>query len=100
MQFFYWIILLMAAGIAILAIQNSTAPTVAMKFLVWSFKAPLIYTVLGSIGLGILITLFLWVPRAVRSSIRMKELKRQIANLEKVPGASLPFGQGDENKEP
>lgn len=63
---------------AILAIQNSTAPPVAMKFLLWNFETSLIYTVLGSIGIGMLIILFLWIPRAIRASFRARNLKKEI----------------------
>jgi uncharacterized integral membrane protein len=66
---------------AIFAIQNSTAPPVAMKFLLWNFDISLINTVLGSIGMGMLITLFLWVPRALRASFRTRNLKKEIEVL-------------------
>jgi len=82
MQPFYWLIFLMAIGIAIFAVQNSNAPLVMIKFLLWRFETSLIYTLLGSIGVGILITLFFWVPRAIKPSIRTRELKREIKNLE------------------
>jgi len=82
MQFFYWLAFLVVIGMAIFAVQNSTATPVQIKLLIWRFETSLIYTILGSIGLGILITLFFWIPRAIRSSIRSKELKRQIENLE------------------
>ena len=44
MQFFYWFVLLMAVGIAIFALQNSSAPLITVKFLVWKFETSLIYT--------------------------------------------------------
>ena len=84
MQFFYWLVLLMAVGIAIFALQNSSAPLITVKFLVWKFETSLIYALLGSAGLGILMILFLWIPRAIRSSIRSRESKKKIENLEKM----------------
>ena len=84
MQFFYWLVLLIAIGIAIFVVQNSYAPLVMMKFLIWRFETSLIYNLLGSVGVRILITLFFCIPRAIRSSIQMRELKRQIENLETV----------------
>ena len=84
MGFFYWFIFLMTVAIFIFAIQNSTAPTVAMKFLIWRFDASLIYTFLGSIGAGILMAFIFWIPRAIKVSIQSKELKERIENLEKV----------------
>jgi len=83
MQFFYWLVLLIAFGIAIFAIQNSSAPPVVMKFLFWQYETSLIYTLLGSVGVGILITLLFWIPRAIRSSFQMRELKRKLENQEK-----------------
>lgn len=55
-----------------------------MKFLIWRFETSLIYTILGSIGAGILMTLIFWVPRAIMASIGVKELKRKIENLETI----------------
>jgi len=72
MQFIYWIILLVVIGMAIFAVQNSNAPQVMIKFLLWKFETSLVYTILGSIVLGILITLLFWIPRAIRSSLRGK----------------------------
>jgi len=66
---------------AIFAIQNSTAPPVAMKFLLWNFETSLIYAVLGSVGIGMLILLFLWTPRAIRASFRARNLKKEIEVL-------------------
>ena len=81
MQVFYWLILFIVIGIAIFAIQNSSAPQIVIKFLFWQFDTSLLYTILGSIILGILITLFFWIPRAIRSSFQKRELKREVGNL-------------------
>ena len=80
MQFFIWIIFLIAISIAIFAIQNSNAPAVVIKFLLWKFETSLIYTILGSIVLGILITLLFWIPRAIRASIRRKNVNKEISS--------------------
>lgn len=82
MQFIYWLIFLVAIAIAILAVQNSNAPLVMIKFLIWRFETSLTYTILGAIGLGILVTLFLWIPRAIKSSIRLRALKKQVEHTE------------------
>jgi uncharacterized integral membrane protein len=90
----------MAIGIAILAVQNSNAPSVMIKFLLWRFETSLIYTLLGSIGVGILITLFFWIPRAIKTSIRSRELKREVKNLETVLYKPASLGQeGNKAKE-
>jgi lipopolysaccharide assembly protein A len=83
MRFFSWVSLVIIVCAAILAIQNSTAPPVTMKFLLWNFETSLIYTILGSIGIGMLIILFLWIPRAIRGSFRTKHLKKEIKVLQK-----------------
>lgn len=84
MQFFYWLMLVIVIGVAVFAVQNSSAPLVTMRFLFWKFETSLIYTILGSMGVGILMTFFFWIPKAIKSSIRSKELKKQIENLETV----------------
>ena len=100
MQIFYWLALLVVIGMAIFAVQNSTAPSVVMKFLIWRFETSLIYTILGSFGLGILITLFFWIPRAIKTSIRSRELKREIKNLETILYKPASLGQeGNKSKE-
>jgi len=78
MQVFFWIALLGVAGVAIFAIQNSSAPPVLIKFLFWEFETSLAYTVLGSIGLGIVLTLLIWVPLAIRGSWRKRKQQREI----------------------
>ncbi len=77
MQIFYWIVLLIVVGIAVFAIQNSNAPLVMIKLLLWKFETSLVYTILGSVVLGILITLLFWVPRAIRASLRKKNVHQE-----------------------
>ena len=77
MQIFIWIVFLIAVSMAIFAVQNSNAPAVTIKFLLWKFETSLIYTILGSIGLGILITLLFWIPRAIRASLRKKNVHQE-----------------------
>ncbi len=67
MQFFYWLFFLMVVGIAIFAIQNSSAPPVIIKFLIWKFETSLVYTILGSIFSGILLSLLFWIPKVVHT---------------------------------
>lgn len=72
MKVFLWIVFLIVVAVAIFAVQNSAAPLIEIKFLVWKFKTSLVYTILGSIGLGILIILLFWIPRVLRASFRSK----------------------------
>ena len=100
MQFFYWLVFIMVICIAIFAVQNSNAPPVTIKLLLWKFETSLTYTILGSIGAGILIILFFWIPRALKTSIRLKELKEEIKNLETMLFKPASLGQdGNRNKE-
>ncbi|MDI6762395.1 MAG: LapA family protein [Thermodesulfobacteriota bacterium] len=96
MQFFYWLMLAIVIGVAIFAVQNSSAPLVTMRFLFWKFETSLIYTLLGSMGAGILVALFFWIPRTIKSFIRSKELKKQIENLETVYHGPAPVKAKDE----
>jgi uncharacterized integral membrane protein len=71
-----------------------------VKFLAWKFETSLIYTLLGSAGIGVLIILSLWIPRAISSSMRSRELKKKIENLEKMLyGPSPSIDKTDTNKQ-
>ncbi len=77
MQVFFWVAFLVIILVAIFAIQNSGAPLVSIKFLLWKFETSLIYTLLGAIGLGVLLTLLFWIPKEIRASFRKsKPLQR------------------------
>ena len=78
MQVFYWLIFLMAIGIAVFAVQNSSAPPVMIKFLLWKFETSLVYTILGSILLGVILPFLFWIPRVLRPSIRSKMANQKI----------------------
>ncbi len=83
MQFFLWLAFLLFIGVAVFTIQNSTAPPVVMKFLFWNLETSLIYTILASFGSGILAILLLWIPRSIKASSRVKNLKKEIEIMEK-----------------
>ncbi|OGP93468.1 MAG: hypothetical protein A2156_11240 [Deltaproteobacteria bacterium RBG_16_48_10] len=77
MQVFFWVAFLVIIIVTFFAIQNSGAPPVFIKFLLWKFETSLIYTILGSVGLGILLTLLFWIPREIRASFRKSKLSRE-----------------------
>jgi len=77
MQFFFYLGFLVVVLLAIFAVQNSSAPMVTMKFLFWQFETSSVYTILGSIGSGMVIILLLWIPSAIRASLRTKNLKKE-----------------------
>jgi uncharacterized integral membrane protein len=72
MKIFLWIAFLIIIAVAIFAVQNSAAPLITIKFLIWKFETSLVYAILGSIGLGILLILLFWIPRVLRASFRSK----------------------------
>lgn len=78
MQVFFYIIFVMVVGIALFAVQNSDASLVTIKFLVWKVETSLVYLTLGSILVGILLTLLIWIPRSIRGAIRKKDSYREI----------------------
>jgi len=77
MKIFLWIAFLILIAVAIFAVQNSSAPLVTIKFLIWRFETSLVYTILGSIVLGIFLTLLFWIQRAIGTSIRKKEPNKE-----------------------
>jgi len=90
MQIFFVIAFVLAIGVAVFAIQNSDADMVVMRFLIWEYKTSLVYTLLGGIGLGILLTILCWIPRAIKTSLHMRRLKRQISQLTATQAPSPP----------
>lgn len=77
MKVFLWIAFLILVAVAIFAVQNSSALPVTIKFLIWKFETSLVYTILGSIVLGIFLTLLFWIQRAIGTSVRKKELNKK-----------------------
>ena len=90
MQIFFFIAFILAIGIAIFAVQNSDADRVVMRFLTWEYQTSLVYTLLGGIGLGILMTILCWIPRAIKTSLQTRRLKRQITQLTATQTPSPP----------
>lgn len=77
MKIFLWIAFLVIIVIAIFAIQNSAAPLITVRFLLWRFETSLVYTILGSIGLGIILTLLFWISRAISASKSKRTLNKE-----------------------
>lgn len=78
MQIFLWLSFLMVLCVGIFVVQNSTAPPAVMRFLFWNYETSLVYTILVSVGSGMLIVLLLWIPRAIKASSRVRDLKKEI----------------------
>ena len=72
MKIFLWIAFLIIVIVAIFAVQNSAAPLVTIRFLLWRFETSLVYIVLGSVGAGILFALLFWISGTLRASFRSK----------------------------
>lgn len=73
MKIFLWIAFLIIVLVAIFSVQNSAAPPVTIKFLVWRFETSLIYVIFGSVGLGILFALLFWISGVLRASFQSKD---------------------------
>jgi uncharacterized integral membrane protein len=82
MQFFFGLAFLVVVALAIFAVQNSTAPTLILKFLFWQFETSFVYGILGAIGSGMVLILLLWIPSAIKGSFRVKKLRKEIEILE------------------
>jgi lipopolysaccharide assembly protein A len=78
MRIFFYGAFILLIGVAIFAVQNSSANPVTIKFLIWRFETSLIYTILGSILLGVLFTLLLWIPRALRNSFQSPKVQEDL----------------------
>jgi uncharacterized integral membrane protein len=78
MRAFFGVGFLLVIIVAIFAVQNSNAPPVMIKFLIWKFESSLVYTILGAIVLGILLTLSFWIGKAIHASIRKEEFPKEI----------------------
>lgn len=76
MQAFFWIAFLILVGVAVFAIQNSNASPVMIKFLMWRFEPSLVHAILGSIVLGILVSILFWISRTIHLSFQKKKLQR------------------------
>ena len=94
MRIFSWLALLILVGVAIFAIQNSNAAPVMIRFLVWRFETSLVLTILGSIALGCIVTLFLWMSRAIRHSFKKRGDRAQ-DNLEPRRSPTTPGRPAD-----
>ena len=95
MQIFYWFALVMVVGLVIFFVQNSLAPALTLRFFTWQIETSFIYVLLGAIGWGIFFILFLWIPTAVRGSLRARRLKKDVKFLKeemKCQGAEEPEG--------
>ena len=77
MKFFFGLVFLIGTGIVILVVQNLTVPVVAMTFLFWKFETSPTDAILRSLGCGMLIILLLWVPRGIKASFRVRNLKKK-----------------------
>ena len=73
MRVWIFLVFVLAIGLALFAIQNSSSPPVTIRFLMWSVETSVVLTILGSMALGVLLTLLLWVPRTLRGSFQKRK---------------------------
>jgi len=72
--------LVLAAAIAIFAIQNSGEAVV--KFIGWQFHSSLVVVVLISTAVGVIMAVLLSLPGTFRARARLREQAQHIAELE------------------
>jgi uncharacterized integral membrane protein len=83
MRLFLGLAFVVLVGVAIFAIQNSTAPSVDLKFVVWGIRTSLVYTILGSFASGMVTVFLLWIPSALKASSQKKSFRKEIEILER-----------------
>ena len=96
MQFFFWLVFLIALSVTILVIQNLNAPVVVIKCLFWKFETSLTDTMLGSIVCGMFVVLLLWFPRGIKNLFRVRNLRKRVEILEE----EVKHTEGNKPKEP
>lgn len=74
--------LILAAAVAIFAIQNSGE--VVVKFIGWQFQSSLVVVVLISTAFGAIMAILLSLPGAFRLRGRSREQAHRIAELERL----------------
>jgi len=79
-QFYLVLFLVLAAAIAIFAIQNSGEAVV--KFIQWQFQSSLVVVILISTALGAIMAVLLSLPGTFRLRTRSKEQAQRIVELE------------------
>jgi uncharacterized integral membrane protein len=99
MQFFIWLAFLGVIGVIIFAIQNSTAPVIMIQFLFWKWEISLIYATLGAVGSGMLIIIPLWIRSAIKASLRIRNLKKEIKVLEREMRHQVEVSKPEEPEE-
>ncbi len=79
-QFYLIGFLVLAAAIAIFAIQNSGDAVV--RFIGWQFQSSLVVVILVSTAVGVIMAVLLSLPGTFRLRTRLREQAQRIAELE------------------
>jgi lipopolysaccharide assembly protein A len=80
MQFLVFLSLLIAIVAVIFALQNTAIATVS--FLVWELSSSLALILLIAVFAGVLISFLVSIPQLVRANMKVRGLKKQVADLE------------------
>ena len=80
-QFYLVLALILAALVAIFAVQNAAEVTV--RFLVWTFQSSVVVVILVSAGMGALLAALVSLPQTLKARRRLKETE---ARLERLAG--------------
>jgi uncharacterized integral membrane protein len=80
MQIFIVVSLLIAIVAVVFALQNMAAVTVS--FLFWNFDSSLALVLLGTLAVGVLISLLASMPGSIRSKLAVSSQKKKLTALE------------------
>ncbi|MEN6408475.1 MAG: LapA family protein [Anaerolineaceae bacterium] len=80
MQIFIVVSLLIAIVAVVFALQNMAAVTVS--FLFWNFDSSLALVLLGTLAVGVLISLLASMPGSIRSKLAASNQKKKLSALE------------------
>jgi uncharacterized integral membrane protein len=83
MRLFVGLAFVVLVGIAVFAVQNSTAPPIDLRFVVWDIRTSLVYTILVTFASGMVAVFLLWIPSALRTSSQKRSLRKEIEILER-----------------
>lgn len=78
-QVYLIIAFLLAIGVAVFAIQNSTP--VQVRLFLWQFQSTLVQIILSSAAIGAVVAFLLGLPRSIRRGLRLREQERYIREL-------------------
>jgi len=90
--------LLLAAGVALFAVQN--AGPVLVRFGFWSVELSLVVVILVALAIGAILASLIGFPGWMRDRRRLRQQTRELASLRALSPAAPPPGQAPETLPP